>query len=278
MAEHVPFHFTGDSVPKTYDEIMVPRIFNPWAQHLIEQAKVQPGDRVLDMACGPGTVARLLAEKVGTEGLVVGVDMSAPMLEVARAKPPISGGAKIEYVESQAAPLNLPEALKEIKFDAVTCQQAVQFFPEKAAALKEMKRRVKPGGRVVFSIWSSIEDCKLWKIFRDELKRHHSEEAAKVMEAPFAFYDRAQIENLLEEAGFEKAVIDYHSMSATFEEGPDQAIASLYGSPLAQFISELSEEAREAMEADFRRGITTLLDENGAVIASAAAHTVIAEF
>jgi ubiquinone/menaquinone biosynthesis C-methylase UbiE len=278
MSEHVSFHFTGDSVPKTYDEIMVPRMFNPWARRLIDQAKIQVGDQVLDMACGPGTVARLLAEKVGTEGLVVGVDMSLPMLEVARAKPLTPGAGKIEYVESQVTPLILPEFLNEIKFDAVTCQQAVQFFPEKAAALKEMKRRVRPGGRVVFSIWGSIEECQLWKIFRDELKRHHSEAAAKVMEAPFSFYDRAQIENLLEEAGFEKAVIDYHSMPAIFEGGPDQAIAALYGSPLAQFILEMGEEAREAMEEDFRREITSLLDENGAVVASNAAHTVIAEF
>src|SRR6266849_734 len=145
--------FSVGSVAGAYDEIYLPRIFIPWARLLLERAALRPGEAVLDIATGPGTVARLAAEQVGPQGRVVGTDLSEAMIAIARAKPPSSGSATIEYLVSPAAPL----AVEDGVFDVVTCQQGLQFFPDRASAVREMHRALKPGGRVVAAVWREIE-------------------------------------------------------------------------------------------------------------------------
>jgi ubiquinone/menaquinone biosynthesis C-methylase UbiE len=73
---------------ETYDELMVPRMFEPWGRLLVDQLEITADEPVLDVACGPGSVARLAAARVGSGGRVVGYDLSAAMLAAARAKPP----------------------------------------------------------------------------------------------------------------------------------------------------------------------------------------------
>ena len=133
-ADATRFQFTNASVPKAYDEFLVPRLFEPWAQLLLDGIQLRPGDSVLDIATGPGTVARLAAQRVGPTGLVSAADISEPMLDVARSKPHPCSAAPIEYLSSPAAPL----AAQSATFDAVLCQQGLQFFPDRPGALREM--------------------------------------------------------------------------------------------------------------------------------------------
>ncbi len=140
MAEGTGFGcFSIGSVAATYDEIYVPRIFNPWAQLLLERADLSPGESVLDVATGPGTVARLAAERVGPRGRVVGTDFSAAMIGVAQEKPVSDQAAAIEYLLAPAAPLPVADG----SFDVVTCQQGLQFFPDRQAALMEIHRALR---------------------------------------------------------------------------------------------------------------------------------------
>jgi|SRR6516165_3774893 ubiquinone/menaquinone biosynthesis C-methylase UbiE len=78
------WHFVG-SVPENYERYLVPGIFVSWAEDLVEMAALRPGERVLDIACGTGIVARIAARKLGGSGSVLGLDLSGPMLETARA-------------------------------------------------------------------------------------------------------------------------------------------------------------------------------------------------
>ena len=110
MTDATRFQFTNPSVPKAYDKFLVPRLFEPWARLLLDEIDLRPGETVLDIATGPGTVARLAAVRVGLRGQVVATDIALPMLEIARAKPMLSGSAPIDYVESPAAPLTAPSA------------------------------------------------------------------------------------------------------------------------------------------------------------------------
>ncbi len=121
-----------------YDMHMVPAIFAIWAPDLVDSARVRAGERVLDVACGTGVVTRVLAERVGVAGRVVGLDSNPDMLAAARAA---SSQSRIEWVEENAMSMSLPDAA----FDAVVCQQGLQFIPDKAAALREMKRVLVPG-------------------------------------------------------------------------------------------------------------------------------------
>ncbi len=144
--------FSVQSVADAYQKIYLPRIFIPWGKRLIERAQLQPGDAVLDVATGPGTVARLAAERVGPRGRVVGADISPAMIAIANGKPPVPGGAALEYVVSPAAPLAVPDEA----FDVVTCQQGLQFFPDRGAAIAEMHRALRRNGRLVAAVWREI--------------------------------------------------------------------------------------------------------------------------
>src|ERR1700687_1153800 len=99
--------FSVGSVAATYDEIYLPRIFIPWAWLLLERTALRAGEAVLDVATGPGTVARLAAEQVGSQGRVLGADFSGAMIAIARAKPQPAGGATVEYLVSPGAPLGV---------------------------------------------------------------------------------------------------------------------------------------------------------------------------
>ena len=118
---------------------------------LADAARLAPGDRVLDVACGTGVVARAAAERVGRGGRVVGVDINPGMIAVARSLPAATTGAPIQWHERSALDLQLTD----VSFDVVVCQQGLQFFPDKAIALKEMRRVLDHGGRIAVSVWDS---------------------------------------------------------------------------------------------------------------------------
>lgn len=119
---------------------------------LLEYAAPQPGERALDLACGTGSVARHVAPLVGAEGKVVALDINPEMLAVGRALP-APEGATIEWQEGNAIALALPDG----SFDLVLCQQGLQFFSDRAASLREMRRVLTDGERVVLSVWQALQ-------------------------------------------------------------------------------------------------------------------------
>ena len=133
-----------------YQREMVPASFARWAPDLVDLGAVGPGQRVLDVACGTGVVTRLAAERVGSSGRAVGLDVNADMLAAARAASP---GSRIEWHEGSALALPFPDA----SFDVLFCQQGLQFFPDRAAGLREMRRVLVPGGRLALSCWRSVD-------------------------------------------------------------------------------------------------------------------------
>src|SRR5262244_133860 len=138
VSTHPQWQVVGN-VPENYERSLVPSIFGPWANDLVDVAALQPGERVVDIACGTGIVARAAARRVGADGSVVGLDLSMPMLEAARSAA-TAEGVSIEWREGSAVKLPLVEAA----FDVVLCQQGLQFVPDRRAALGEMHRVLRP--------------------------------------------------------------------------------------------------------------------------------------
>ncbi len=198
MTDATKYQFTTASVPKAYDEFLVPRLFEPWAKLLLDEVNLQPGEAVLDVATGPGTVARLAAAKLGSQGRVVATDIAVTMLDIARAKPVAAGAARIEYVESPAAPLAAPSGT----FDAVLCQQGLQFFPDRPAALREMHRVLKPNGRAAIAVWAEIDRNQIFAAYHAALRATVNAELASLMMAPFSWPSGAAVKQAAEEAGF----------------------------------------------------------------------------
>ena len=120
------------SFPEMYERSLVGPLFRPFAESIVIDLDISPGESALDIACGTGIVARLAKERVGEDGRVVGIDISADMLSVARNVAP-----GVEFREGSAAALPLQEGEK---FDVIVCHQGFQFFPDKAAAAAQMHR------------------------------------------------------------------------------------------------------------------------------------------
>ena len=150
--------FASPVAAETYDEVLVPRLFTPCATILLQKLGLRAGETLLDVACGTGIVVRLAAPMLGPGGQVIGRDLNEAMIEQARrhALPPES--ASVVFGVSPAAPLDLEDA----SVDAVTCQQGLQFFPDPDAALAEMRRCLRPTGRVGIAVWFGIDECPLW--------------------------------------------------------------------------------------------------------------------
>src|SRR5687767_521735 len=109
MEYHPPWQDVGKNAAEVYERQLVQVMLAPGAPKLIDLAEVRPGMHVLDVACGTGVVARLAPERVGTAGRVVGLDINAAMLSVARGLPPV-GGASVEWLEASALEMPLSDA------------------------------------------------------------------------------------------------------------------------------------------------------------------------
>ena len=209
-----------------YDEILVPRVFDPFADVLLDEVGVSPGLEVLDVACGPGTVARRVAQRLGPEGRVTACDLSPAMLEVAAAKPAQDGAASITYRQYPADELDVPDGA----FDIVLCQQGLQFFPDRLSALAEMRRALKPGGRAGVAVWCAIEECPFW----DALASAVGEILGKETEigfrsGPWGLPEEDELARLFEAAEFGEVTVSRWVLPAVFEGGAAQLVATLAG-------------------------------------------------
>jgi ubiquinone/menaquinone biosynthesis C-methylase UbiE len=265
------FQFTNPSVPKAYDEFLVPRLFEPWARLLLDEIDLRPGETVLDIATGPGTVARLAAMRVGLDGRIVATDIAPPMLEIARAKPTVSGAAPIDYIESPAAPLTAPSAT----FDKVLCQQGLQFFPDRQGALREMLRVLKPGGRVAIAVWGPLNRNKIYAAFHAALRAVDAIELADIITAPFSWHEASALKAAVEEVGFGETRVLTRSMDLVFEAGLEQAVKAFAGTPVAPAIATLPQVSRDAFFAALRQALSSLV-KGGAVRGEMTSNILIA--
>lgn len=230
-----------------YDEVLVPSLFAPWAEVLLDAVKVAPGERVLDVATGPGTVARPAAVRAGRGGHVMACDLSPAMLEVARRKPVQEGAAPISWVESPAAPLAASLASADGTFDVVTCQQGVQFFPDRPAALAEMRRMLRPGGRLGLSVWGHQSDSPGFAVVGAALREVLGDEVADRFEGgPWGMPETTVLAALLDSAGFAGVQASARQLKVIFAGGPAQFIRSIEAGPVAADVAALPPERRAA--------------------------------
>jgi len=259
------------SIPQAYDDLLVPRIFAPWAEVLLDRTSIAPGMRVLDVATGSGPVARAAARRAGAAGHVTATDIAAPMLEVARNKPAAEGSAPVTYIQSPAAPLRVTNGT----FDLVTCQQSLQFFPDRLAALREMKRALRPGGQIAVAVWTGIEDNEWFTAIQKALLTTLGAEAAKVIEAPFRWPQAEALKRTIEAAGFEDVWLTREEGTLTFENGIEQAIEALIAMPIAPILATLPKAHYEAVIDRLRIEAQPLL-QGGALIGKMASNIAVA--
>lgn len=192
--------------PEMYERYLVNPLFRPWARIALDAVDLGSGDGVLDIACGTGIVARVARERLGDPGHVVGVDVSPDMLAVARKVAPC-----IDWREGNATALPLQEGEQ---FSVVVCQQGLQFFPDKPAAVSEMRRALAPGGRLALATWRADDEIPFFRELRRIAQRH----LGTIVDQRHSLGDAGTVEALLRDAGFSDVRLRTISRIMRFED------------------------------------------------------------
>jgi ubiquinone/menaquinone biosynthesis C-methylase UbiE len=231
---------------QNYERYFVPLLGRPLAADLVDLADLRPGERVLDVGCGTGVVARLAAERVGPDGSVAGADPSPGMLEVAR-EAAQTAAIPISWYETSAEAMPLPDAA----FDVVFCQVALQFVADKPAALREMRRVLAPGGRVYVSTPSP---GPFFDVMDEAFARHGMAEAAGFVRAVFSFNDPAEARRLFQSTGFENVNARRIEKRLRLPAGQEFFWQYLNSTPLGGAVAQLPTDVKAALERDVVTG------------------------
>ncbi len=255
------------SAAENYERYFVPVIGRPVAADLVDAAALRPGERVLDVACGTGVVARLALERVGADGTVTGLDPNPGMIAVAReAAPP---DATIDWHEAPAEAIPLPSE----SFDVALCGMGLQFFSDRLAGLREIRRVLAPGGRLVANLPGPTPPPL--RIMAEELSRHVGPETASFVEAVFSLHDADELRTLVTDAGF--GDVDVQAGPRALHLPPPGEFLWQYVSstPLAAAVAEVDQQRRTALERDYSERCEAFV-EDGALTGAVTMTTVTA--
>jgi SAM-dependent methyltransferase len=192
---------------KAYEELFVPALFKQWPPLMAGAAKIESGNRVLDVACGTGILARELAARVGPKSAVTGLDITPGMLEVAKQHAPT-----INWKHGNAEVLPFPDN----SFDRVVSQFGMMFFPNRAKALREMLRVLAPRGRLAVAVWDALESMPAYVDEVALLERVAGKPAANALRGPFVLGDKKILLKIAQDAGLVTAEIVTHEGTADF--------------------------------------------------------------
>ncbi len=263
MSESSAGQVTG-SAAEVYEAFFVPALFQQWTGQMADAAVIRSGQRVLDVACGTGALTRAVAERVGPTGSVVGLDLNEGMLAVARQKAPA-----IEWRQGRAEALPFADD----HFDAVVSQFGLMFFSDQPAALREMARVARPGGRLAVAVWDGLERSPGYAALAALLLRLFGEEVAQSLAAPFSLGDLQVVRRLLAEAGLAGAEITTRPGTARFPSLQDWITTDIKGWTLADVLDD-DQFARLRVEAE--RDLQRFVRADGTVAFDAHAHIVTA--
>lgn len=250
------------SAPEAYERELVPAVFGPWAPILIELADLKPGDRVIDIACGTGIVTRIAAARVGPSGAVAGVDLNPGMLNVARSLKTTDDAASVQWQEASADKLPFPDG----SFDVACCQLGLQFFADRPAALREMRRVLSTNGRLAVMVWCGIQESPGFEAFAEILERNVSPAASTIMRAPFGLPDADELSRLVAAAGFRNITVQRRVGAVEFPSVERFVLSYVAGSPLASHVSQASDVARENLTADSKLALDKYISNRGVIV------------
>jgi ubiquinone/menaquinone biosynthesis C-methylase UbiE len=257
------FHISLEAA-ETYETAFVPSLFAHLAQHLLDAAEVTAGDRVLDVACGTGVVARTAADRAGPTGHVIGLDLNEAMLTVARRVRPA-----LDWRRGDASSLPFPDA----SFDVVLCQSGLMFVPDPAVAVGEMARVACPTGRVAAQVWSSLDRQTAIAPFADAVARHAGPGAVDLIGTYFRLGDREQFTGQFTRAGLRVTAVRTLPVTVRAPSVDAYVTTEVESTPL---IDRISDDAYRRIREDTRAGLARYCDASGALALPLEAYLVSA--
>jgi SAM-dependent methyltransferase len=251
---------------RAYEDLFVPALFGQWAPIVADAAQIESGNRILDIACGTGVLAREAARRTGRDGYVAGLDVSPGMLAVAKELAPA-----VDWKQGVAEMLPFEDEC----FDATVCQFGLMFFPDRQRAIREMLRVMVPGGRMVVAVWDSLANTPAYAADVALLERIAGTEAANALRVPFVLGDTQMLTNLLVEAGASSVEIRTCPGTARFPDVSVMVQADLRGwLPVMGVILTEEEIHRIILEAE--EILAPYITKDGKVEFESPAHVVTA--
>jgi ubiquinone/menaquinone biosynthesis C-methylase UbiE len=249
---------------EVYETFFVPALFQQWTDRVAEAADIRSGERVLDVACGTGVLTRAVAERVGPDGTVVGLDLNEGMLAVAGRKAP-----QIEWKHGRAeAP-----PFDRNSFDAVVSQFGLMFFEDRPTALREMMGVLRPGGRLALAVWDALEHSPGYAALAELLQRLFGNQAAGALRTPFVLGDPQYLRSLFDQAGIRDTDIATHNGTARFPSIESWIYTDIKGWTLADMIDD-AQYQRLLKKA--QRVLQPFVGADGTVAFGLSAHIVTA--
>ena len=247
--------FTG-SIPELYDRHLGPLIFEPYARDLAARLADLAPSRVLETAAGTGVATRALASALPASVTIVATDLNRPMLDFAASR---TGAANVAWRQADALALPFGDGA----FDAVACQFGAMFFPDKAAAYREARRVLRPGGRFLLSVWDRIERNELAHLVTGAVASLFPEDPPLFLaRPPHGYHDADAILDELRAAGFAQVAIETVERRSWAPSPRHPAIGFCQGTPLRLEIEargpgrldEATDVAASAVAARFGDG------------------------
>ena len=250
------------SAAEIYEEFFVPALFRQWAPVVVDAAGIRAGQRVLDVACGTGVLAREATVRVTASGSVAGLDRNEGMLAMARRMTPA-----VEWKAGRAEQLPFPDA----SFDAVVSQFGLMFFDDRVQAVREMRRVLKPAGRLAVAVWDALENSPGYAAMAALLERLFGPRIAGELHAPFALGDADALRALFSDAGLSDAKVATHAGTARFPSIEAWVRTDVKGWTLADLIDDeqyarLLREAAVALRPYAKADGTVMFDAPALIV------------
>ncbi|MGE0748757.1 MAG: methyltransferase domain-containing protein [Rhodospirillales bacterium] len=236
MEDTVKGQLSG-SAAEVYETFFVPALFAEWAPRVADAAVIAAGQVVLDVACGTGVLAAEAAHRVGSAGRAIGLDCNEGMLAVAARRP-----AAVEWRRGAAEALPFDKGA----FDAVVSQFGLMFFDDRAAALREMWRVLRPGGRLAVAVWAGLDRAPGYAAMVGLLDRLFGATVADQLRAPYSLGDPAALRALFAAAGIPDSAVAPASGAARFPSIEAWVRTDVKGWTLADMIDEAQYAALQA--------------------------------
>ena len=243
---------------EAFERLLVPPIFGPWSRALVDLARPRAGERVIDIACGTGVAARTAMGLVGAQGAVAAVDIDAGMIAHAGT---LEDAAAIDW--RRADVMDLP--FEDDAFDVALCNQGLQFFPDRIAALREIRRVLRSGARLATNTYCAVETCPAHYAVTRALEARGVDTAPILR--PYSLAEADELRRLAAGAGFHDVTIERRVMESRFPSAPEFVASLAAGGPAARLALErLDADGLDSLKREVAGTLGGRLDADSFVI------------
>jgi len=260
--------FAG-SIPAVYEQYLGPLLFEPFAEDMAARLHDVARGRILETAAGTGIVTRAMVKALPPGVEIVATDLNQAMLDLA-AKRLQAPNVKWRQADAQALPF------EDASFAVIVCQFGVMFFPDKQAAYREALRVLKPGGRLMFNVWNTLDQNEVSRIVSETVAKIFRDDPPRFIErVPFGYFDPDRIRGEVQQAGFEDVEIEVVEKVSRAPSAREPATGLCQGTPLRMEIEaraperleDITAQATEALAAQF--GASSIENRMSALVVSA---------